>query len=313
MRDFDKRLRSFIDSFEDVYSISGSFDHLEDALNGYGAFTPEVQGFIDARSSEEEKSQVREYVAKASTPFAEAVLRELIDVFNKSMKDVDADPLALVGLYSGPLEQKKSIVSQAWKLITMLACVPMDSEYKEKRYMPNRTTLSKMYGDFVLGIPQSSRFSATLSAGRRPISEIDTRTEEEVFNQCRQGKSYCNAYLRRHPQGKYKKEVISLIDDFDWATCKSVSSYRHYLKNHRYGNHAQEAKDKIAEYERRDSAAWSSCTDLRSYEQYVKNYPDGLHKKEAQDKINTIKGRITTFQVIGGVIIAGLLIALIVI
>lgn len=313
MRDFDKRLRSFIDSFEDVYSISGSFDHLEDALNGYGAFTPEVQGFIDARSSEEEKSQVREYVAKASTPFAEAVLRELIDVFNKSMKDVDADPLALVGLYSGPLEQKKSIVSQAWKLITMLACVPMDSEYKEKRYMPNRTTLSKMYGDFVLGIPQSSRFSATLSAGRRPISEIDTRTEEEVFNQCRQGKSYCNAYLRRHPQGKYKKEVISLIDDFDWATCKSVSSYRHYLKTHRYGNHAQEAKDKIDEYERRDSAAWSSCTDLRSYEQYVKNYPDGLHKKEAQDKINTIKGRITTFQVIGGVIIAGLLIALIVI
>lgn len=311
MRDFDRRLKSFIDSLENVYSTSGSLDNLENALNGYGAFTPEVQRFINARTSEEEKSQVKEYVAKASTPFAEAILSELIDVFNKDMKQADYNPLA--SLYNGPTEQKKSLVSQAWKLITMLGCVPMDPEYKEKRYMPNRTTLSKMYDDFVLGIPQGTRFSANLGASRRPISDIDTRTEEEIFDQCKRGKSYCEAYLRRHPQGKYKKEVLSLIDDFDWAVCKSVSSYRYYLKKYKYGNHTQEAKDKLEEYERRDSAAWSACTDLRSYEHYVKNYPDGSHKKEAEEKINTIKGRITTFQVIGGVIIAGLLIALIVI
>ena len=313
MRDFDRRLKSFIDSFEDVYSTSGSLENLENALNGYGVFTPEVQRFIDARNTEEEKNNVKEYVAKASTPFAEAILSEMIDVFNRLMKAVDTS--AMVSLYQTSTEQiqKKALVSQAWKLITMLACVPMDSEYKEKRYMPNRNTLSKMYNDFVLGIPQGSRFSASLTASRRPISEIDTRTEEEVFNQCRQGKSYCEVYLRRHPQGKYKKDVLSLIDDFDWANCKSVSSYRSYLKKYKYGNHTQEAKDKLDEYERRDSAAWSACSDLRSYEHYVKNYPEGSHKKEAEDKINTIKGRITTFQVIGGVIIAGLLIALIVI
>lgn len=311
MRDFDRRLKSFIDTFEDIYSTSGSLENLENALNGYGAFSAEVQRAIDSRVSEEEKVHVKEYIAKASTPFAEAVLSELIDVFNKSMKAVDDLPWA--GTSRTPLGHKNPIVSQAWKLITMLDCVPMDSEYKEKRYMPNRNTLGKMYDDFILGIRQNNRVSGVLTTRRRPVTEIDKRTEEEVFNSCRLGRNNCYSYLKRHPQGKYKKEVISLIDDFDWADCKSISSYRSYLKKYKYGNHAQEAKDKLDEYDRRDSAAWTVCSDLRSYEDYLKSFPEGSYKKEAEEKINTIKSRITTFQVIGGVIIAGLLIALIVI
>ncbi len=311
MRDFDKRLQSFIDSFEDAYSVSGSLFNLENALNGYGVFTPEVQKYVDDCSLEEEKNHIRTYVAKASTGFAESVLSELIDVFNKSMKE--ADNHSMVGLYASPLREKQSLVKQAWKLITMLACVPMDPEYKEKRYLPNRTTLGKMYNDFVLGIPQGANYSATFAASKRPVTTIDTRTEEEVFNQCHLGQGYCEAYLRRHPLGKYKEEVFSLIDDFSWAKCKSISSYRSYLKKYKSGNHTEEAKAKLEEYDRRDSSAWSSCSDLRSYELYVKNFPEGSHKKEANDKIKTIKDRITTFQVLGGLIIAGLLIALILI
>lgn len=309
MRDFDRRLHEFIDTFEDVYSISGNLDNIENALNGYGAFSPEIQEFDKSQTSDEEKNHIKEYVARASTGFAEAVLSELIDTFNRSMKT--ADIFDRVGLYGGRLDRKKSLVSQAWQIITMLGCVPMEQEYKTQRYQPNRDTLGKMYDDFVLGIPQTSFGVSRFNSNRRPITNIDMRSEKEVFEACRLGRSYCDEYLKRHPQGKYKKEVYSLIDDYDWAGCKTISSYRSYVKKYKYGNHTKEAQLKLDDYDRRDLAAWNACSDLKSYEKYIADFPEGAHRKEAEEKRDSIKSRITTFQVIGGIVITGVLIALI--
>ena len=136
------------------------------------------------------------------------------------------------------------------------------------------------------------------------------RSELEVFNACKSGRNYCDVYLRRHPNGVYLKDVMSLIDNFDWSECSSISDLRNYLKKHKNGHHASEAEHRLEVFALRDRASWENCKDLKSYEQYLAEFPEGAYRKQAEEKVQSIKSKITTFQVVGAFIIVGLLIVL---
>ena len=137
--------------------------------------------------------------------------------------------------------------------------------------------------------------------------------EDSLFKRCHEGKKFCEEYLKELPEGLHKQEVCSLIDDFDWAGCKTIRDYRNYLSHHAFGKYTQQAKSFVEDYEKRDRSAWEACTNLKSYEKYLTDFPDGAYKGQAMSVVSSTKEKIKTFQIIGGIIITGLLVTLIVI
>ena len=367
LRDFDKRINNFINTYQSTYSISNQtyavnrrayreLDEietisygkkilcaLENALNGFGVFIYEINQYKCKLNSDEEKKHADLYMADVSTKFASSILSKLIEIVNKSTKFCNENSI----LRHMPHFVLGETIEPAWNIISMMGTMPMIDEFKENRFLPNRDTLSKIYDDVVTNNPYYNPLIVSVQKTRG--KQIDIRSEIQVYNECSKGIKECNYYLSRHPEGQYKQSVLSKIDEFrwaacktiedyqnyindynkgtlkdgkhildakeyvenyDWNNCKTISDYRLYINNYRYGKHLQEAKSIVKQYEERDKAFWNTCTDSKSLKQYLKDFEYGAFRREAQARLKIIKDKNTKLQVIGIIIIVVLLIIL---
>ena len=68
-------------------------------------------------------------------------------------------------------------------------------------------------------------------------------------------KAMLEDYIKKYPNSHNKIVAERKIDSIDWALAKTLNTidgYNEYTKEHPYGEHADEANDKIREYELQD-------------------------------------------------------------
>lgn len=303
--ELDERIREFIESYEDDYMISRSMFMygVDNAINGFASLIGEIDCYRKTVTTEKERQNVDLYQAHLSTRFIESVLAPLIDSVNErmKMKSIFDDDMYGYGGLSGMghlINSKEMFLGSAKDIMSLLASLPMEEEYRKKRFEPNMNTLCKMYVSYGGYVTSSEK-------------KADRRTEDELFSECSRSVKNCHYYLERHPKGKYREEVYSLIDEFDWLDCNSIDKYKYYAQIHKNGKHIAEAQAKIDSYNQMDKAAWENCSDIKSLEKYIADYPKGAFVTQAKEEIKKKEERLTTFKVIGGIVIGAIVILLI--
>ena len=292
--EFDAKVKSFIDSCFEVY------DDMSIAVNAYGEFVGIFKKFAEKHKGSEVEEQAQSYFASISSNFANTILNKLIDNVNSALelsKGKNADMFR--GSYGGNGMFPTLVLTKAWETIYLLQQLPLTVDFKQIRLIPNKESIEKILGK----VPP-----VKLTADHF----LDHRTEEDLYGVCSSSEESCRYYIKRHPNGKFIKEVQHYIDDYGWKNCRSIADYRKYVNNHKFGDsHYDEAMLYIKIYEERDAAAWSECKTLASYKKYLEEFTYGLHRKEAEEKLQHVNSRITIMQIFGAVVIVGMIALLI--
>ncbi|MFN3783291.1 MAG: tetratricopeptide repeat protein [Spirosomataceae bacterium] len=91
----------------------------------------------------------------------------------------------------------------------------------------------------------------------------------------------CDTYLATYPFGKYRVEV-------QWAKAKlvnTVSGYSEFISQNLTSSFAEEAKGKLASFEKGSIEKARSQNTAMAFQDYLNAYPTGIYAKEAQGKI----------------------------
>ncbi len=127
------------------------------------------------------------------------------------------------------------------------------------------------------------------------------------------------AYLNRYPQGTYADFARSQLDAVDqanraaqqaadddaWRTARrgdSLASYRAYLSAFPRGEHATEARRKVAAFEAAaasaaDTEAWNQAFGtgtIAAFRQYLRAFPQGAYRAEANTQIEALSAPTPT-------------------
>ncbi len=124
--------------------------------------------------------QIQSYFTKVSTAIANVCLNKIIEDINTSRINKN---------------------SSAWQIITALNQLPLDSDFKKKRYDENVEILLKNMSNGYQGIRHSKNEIA--------YDLIDLRTEKEVWEDCKRNNNY-NPYIHRFPNGPHIEEAREL-------------------------------------------------------------------------------------------------------
>ena len=124
--------------------------------------------------------QIQSYFKKVSTAIANVCLNKIIEDINTSRINKN---------------------SSAWQIITALNQLPLDSDFKKKRYDENVEILLKNMSNGYQGTHHSKNEIA--------YDLIDLRTENEVWEDCKRKNNY-NPYIQRFPNGPHIEEAREL-------------------------------------------------------------------------------------------------------
>ena len=241
------------------------------------------------------------YITNVATAIGEHALDASIDLVNSGMKRKVGDDLI-------------SMINVAWKNMCYIGSLPLNKEYRTKRFDPNNKTLGELYdkanGLRYGGLSLGSRF--------RSNDRLDLRSENEVFNTCSASEQNCDTYLSKFPDGKYKDQVLIIKEEFVWKTCKTIESYRKFLKQFSSGVHSSEAKKIVDEYDSTcneinnttsldklaadyykyqgtyfepiiDERFFGLCASKEDCQKYVQVFKNGKYKEKAQKRSTTPK------------------------
>lgn len=126
--------------------------------------------------------------------------------------------------------------------------------------------------------------------------------EDESYNSAivKQSVSLYQAYLDKHPYGKYRSEIKQMIDyqkeEDTWAIAVNENTplaYHNYVVDYPFGKYTEEANNII---ENEDINAYKNALSVGTqavYSSYLKNFPQGMHRREIQDLLNKRKEKDT--------------------
>lgn len=288
-----------------------------ETLEGIVAFLKESAQYIIRIKNEKESnantqssvSHFNGYIEITATRIAEKALSNAIDVVNRKMKyNVGNDA--------------KEFLSHAWEVMCLINSMPLQKEFREKRFAPNNKTIREMYlkvhtPDYSdeIGLPTIGKFGTFRPSPTLPQHTLDIRTEKELYSAAQKDLNSCNKYLEQYPQGKFIKEVLKYKDDLDWQAARSINDYKLYLKNHASGEHITEARQKVSKFENAveelskisslndlerilpqyaedpieeayDNRFYRLCRSKNDLRRYIRALPAGRHRDDAEKKID---------------------------
>lgn len=185
-------------------------------------------------SIKEKLGEKNAYYLETSSIIGSAALSNVIDEVNDAQKDDKPDPLqGLFGssskynLFSdllGSQERRrqralllKVVLRNAWQTIVYIDLLDKTDDFNNKRYLPNRKTLSNIISD---------------------LKGFDYPDDNYIIKGCAHGITADKRFF--------------CSDSEYYGGCTSKSDYNEYLKKFPYGKHSKEAKEKIFEIEERN-------------------------------------------------------------
>lgn len=202
-----------------------------------------------------------EYYLIISTQVVNAALSSMINEHNDTLERYNSGSAATLVI--------KDMLKKAWKAMLMMDKFDKEETFKNGRYAENWLSLFK--------IIQSSGVYPTIELFGHHISnipykisndELDLRTEEDVWNDCRTSTDY-KTYLSRYPNAKHKAEAKSQYDKL----------FAEEEEKERQARLERETEDKM----------FNACTSIRDYKSYLRQYPNGRYKFSANHKIEELK------------------------
>lgn len=168
-----------------------------------------------------------------------------------------------------------SVIDRAWDAVVGMDEFDVDSEFNQKRYLPNRETLCESKW----GITKGHEI-------RKTHKIIDLRTEEELWKDCCSLEAY-NLYLFKYPFGKHSPEARRQLERIEKEVL--AEELRASIERKR----KEEEKKKM---EAEDERMWETCKSEDDYHKYLMCSKCKLHYKDAQDKLKYISGERTVLR-----------------
>ena len=239
-----------------------------------------------------EHPEFREYYLNISTQVVNAALSSVIEEYN-TMSEKLSSNLGSAMRRDSAIMTLREMLKKAWSATLMMDKFDKEEEFKNGRYKENRQSLYEVIESSEVYVSRGI-FGYKLNNIPSEISneELDLRTEEEVWNECRVLSDYMY-YLNRYPNAKYKTVAKNRYDMLYAAEEK------------------RKEEERQARWEREvEEKEFNNCVSISDYEDYLRKYPNGRHKTEATNKIvdirNGISNTIRWVSVFGGLLVGGL-------
>lgn len=120
------------------------------------------------------------------------------------------------------------------------------------------------------------------------VSEIKAIIENRFYQDAISNRTLktCEKYLNKYPKGKYKDNIITLIEQITYESAKSLSALRHYLTKYPKGKFVKDAEKEL---QRREENSFKNAKTKNSkelYQSYIRDFPRGKYIQEAKAMID---------------------------
>ena len=262
--------RSVYPSYKSINEKIDEYDELQHTVRNASNLLKACVPFL--RTIKEEVGINGKSYISICTKLTEKVLSFMIEEFNlesdklnklaESVKDSSSSSgLSFARMaISTSVSSMKDLMKSSWQLFLNCERLSLSKEFKEERFIPNKNVIANHLREF--HVNTTSMFS-----------NIDLRTETDVYNSCRRLSDYKN-YLTTFPKGKYrtlaqnKINELSAIDNRYWEECLQNRNYSGYISKYPYGLHTIEAKREIEKIRAaEDNNYWTACQSMLSNNQ----------------------------------------------
>ena len=288
-----------------------------DNLQGIVVFLEKSVPLITKIKAEKESNAVNSELAKHFTGYIEITATRVADkALNNAIEVVNNKMKYQVG------NDAKLFIEKAWEVMCLISSLPIQKEFREKRFNPNNKTIREMYVklhtdadsyDVVFekaGLKSPFKTPVTL-----PAYKLDLRSEQELFVDCEKDIDSCIKYLADYPQGRFIDKVLGYKEALDWENAKTIEDFRLYVSNHPTGQHVEKAMlmvknydsvksemDVLTSFEQLESAHqkyigtyldesvdnrfFSLCRSKKDLKRYLTAFPEGKHRENAEKRLN---------------------------
>lgn len=304
-KQIESELKGFLDT-EKSENLQGIIAFLEKSI----PFITKIKAAKESNATNSElTNHFSGYIEVTATRIADKALNNAIDVVNNKMK-----------YHVG--NDARMFIEKAWEVMSLINSLPLQKDFREKRFNPNNKTIREMYEklhtdadsfDAVFekaGVKSPFKTPVTL-----PIHKLDLRSEQELFADCEKDLDSCRKYIADYPQGRFINAVLAYKEALDWENAKTIEDYRLYVSNHPTGQHIEKAMmmvnnydsvksemDRLTSFEQLENAHqkyirtyldesvdnrfFSLCRSKKDLRRYLLTFPDGKHREDADKRLS---------------------------
>lgn len=222
-----------------------------------------------------EYPDLREYYLNISTQVVNAALSSVIEDHNNTLERFGSLST------TSALSAVKEMLKKAWKATLMMDKFDKEESFKNGRYSGNRKSLYEIVESSGVYVTRGIfGYSSNNIPSQIGNDELDLRTEEEVWNECRTSTDF-KSYMNRYPNAKHKTAAKRKYDEL-------------FAKEEAIRKEREERERKARLEKEADDKAFRGCASISDYEAYLQRYPNGRHKSEAERLIREKKETIST-------------------
>lgn len=178
----------------------------------------------------------------------------------------------------------KIILIEAWRTQLFMDKYDLESEFKNGRFKRSRNDLQSIIGD-LQGF-KNAEWSYMYKHGcgwcnDLDDSEVDLCTEDECYSSCRSIKSY-KAYIKKYPQGKHVAAAMDRIEQLIYNGATTINELESFIQQYPHSKYVVSAKNKIV------SLRFKVCKTIADYGEFIKDYPNSEFVPMAKEAIDRI-------------------------